>query len=51
MDDLTQLGFEQREHVAIHTLNAPPVNALTPTLNVELTRALDRISELDEIGP
>ncbi|HSV53459.1 MAG TPA: enoyl-CoA hydratase/isomerase family protein [Burkholderiaceae bacterium] len=49
MDDLTQLGFEQREHVAILTLNAPPVNALTRTLNDELTLALDRISELDDI--
>ncbi len=32
MDDLTQLIFEQRGHVAILTLNAPPVNALTRTL-------------------
>ena len=49
MDDLTQLIFEQRGHVAILTLNAPPVNALTRTLNDELTLALDRISELPEI--
>lgn len=30
-------------------MNALPVNALTRTLNDELTLALDRISELDEI--
>jgi enoyl-CoA hydratase len=29
--------------------NAPPVNALTRTLNDELTLALDRISEMDEV--
>ena len=49
MDDLTQVIFEQRGHVAIVTMNAPPVNALTRTLNDELTLALDRISELDDI--
>ena len=49
MQDLTQLIFEQREHVAILTLNAPPVNALTRALNDELTLALDRISEMDDI--
>jgi enoyl-CoA hydratase/carnithine racemase len=30
-------------------MNAPPVNALTRTLNDELTRALDQISEMDEV--
>jgi enoyl-CoA hydratase len=49
MQDLTQLIFEQREHIAILTLNAPPVNALTRTLSDELTYMLDRISEVDEI--
>jgi len=49
MQELTQLIFEKREHVAILTLNAPPVNALTRTLNDELTLALDRISEMDDI--
>jgi enoyl-CoA hydratase/carnithine racemase len=49
MDDLTQLGYELQGHVATLTLNAPPVNALTRTLNDELTLALDRISELDAV--
>ncbi len=49
MDDLTQLGYELREHIVVLTLNSPPVNALTRVLNDELTLALDRISEMDEV--
>ena len=49
MNDLTQLLYEFQDHVVTLTLNAPPVNALTRTLNDELTLALDRISEMDEV--
>ena len=49
MNDLTQLNYELRDFVATLTLNSPPVNALTRTLNDELTLALDRISEMDEV--
>ena len=49
MDDLTQLRYELDGHVATLTLDAPPVNALTRVLNDELTLALDRISEMDEV--
>lgn len=49
MDDFTQLKVAIADYVAILTLNAPPVNALTRTLNDELTRALDQISEMDEV--
>lgn len=49
MNDLTQLLYQLDGHVATLTLNAPPVNALTRTLNDELTLALDRISEMDEV--
>lgn len=49
MDKLTQLDYELQGHVAILTLNSPPVNALTRVLNDELTLALDRISEMDEV--
>jgi enoyl-CoA hydratase len=49
MQDLTQLQVSIADHIATLTLNAPPVNALTRTLNDELTLALDRISELDDI--
>lgn len=49
MNDLTQLQYSLENFVATLTLNAPPVNALTRTLNDELTLALDRISEMDEV--
>ena len=49
MNDLSQLNYELHESVVTLTLNSPPVNALTRTLNDELTLALDRISELDEV--
>jgi enoyl-CoA hydratase len=49
MNDLTQLGYQLDGYVATLTLNAPPVNALTRTLNDELTLALDRISEMDTV--
>lgn len=49
MKDLTQLHFHLENYVATLTMDAPPVNALTRTLNDELTLALDRISEMDEV--
>ena len=49
MDDLTQLKVVIADHIATLTMNAPPVNALTRVLNDELTLALDRISEMDEV--
>ena len=49
MNDFTQLIYTYSDHIATITLNAPPVNALTRTLNDELTLALDRISEMPEI--
>jgi enoyl-CoA hydratase len=49
MNDLTQLDYQFNNHIATLTLNSPPVNALTRTLNDELILALDRISELDEV--
>src|SRR4051795_10110890 len=49
MNDLTQLKVVIADHVATLTLNAPPVNALTRTLNDELTLALDRVSEMDDV--
>ncbi len=45
----TQLKVQVTGHVATLTMDSPPVNALTRVLNDELTEALDRISELDEI--
>ncbi len=49
MNDLTQVKIQLEGHVATVTLDNPPVNALSRVLNDELTLALDRISELDEI--
>ena len=49
MDDLTQLHVDIADHIAVLTMDAPPVNALTRTLNDELTLALDHLSELDEV--
>jgi enoyl-CoA hydratase/carnithine racemase len=49
MFDFTQLDVSIAGHVATLTLNSPPVNALTRTLNDELTMALDAISETDDI--
>ena len=49
MDDLTQVRVQLEGHVATVILDNPPVNALSRVLNDELTLALDRISELDDI--
>ena len=49
MNDLTELKVHIDGHVATLTMDSPPVNALTRVLNDELTLALDRISEMDEI--
>ncbi len=49
MAEYTQLDMTVDEHVAVLTMNSPPVNALTRALNDELTIALDRISETDAI--
>ena len=49
MNDLTQLKVNVEQHIATVTLANPPVNALSRVLNDDLTLALDRISELDDI--
>jgi enoyl-CoA hydratase/carnithine racemase len=49
MKEFTQLRFHQEGHVAVLTLDSPPVNALTRILNDELMNALDIISETPEI--
>ena len=49
MERYTELRVSIDEHVATLTMDSPPVNALTRVLNDELTNALDRISETDEI--
>jgi len=49
LNELTKLQVAIEGHVVVMTLNSPPVNALTRTLNDELTWALDHISEIDDI--
>lgn len=49
IEGLTQLTFEMHGHVAVLRMNFPPVNALSRTLGDELTRALDLISETDDV--
>jgi enoyl-CoA hydratase len=49
MDDLTELRVSITDHIATLTMDNPPVNPLSRVLNDELTLALDRISELDEV--
>jgi enoyl-CoA hydratase len=49
MNDYTELKVKIEGHVAVLTMDSPPVNALTKSLNDELTQALDLISETDDI--
>ena len=49
MTPFTQLDVQIEAYIATITMNSPPVNALTRTLNDELTHALDQISEMDEV--
>lgn len=49
MIELTQLTYARIGHVAVLTMNHPPVNALTRIMGDELTAALDYLSEIDEV--
>ena len=49
MNGYSELKIQIDGHVAVFTMDSPPVNALTRTLNDELTHALDKVSELDDI--
>jgi enoyl-CoA hydratase len=49
MFEFKELEVSIAKHIAVLTMNSPPVNALTRNLNDELTSALDQISEMDEV--
>jgi len=49
MNEFKQLQLRVDGHIALVTLDSPPVNALTRVLNDELTAALDWISETPEV--
>lgn len=40
---------EIQDHIAVVTLQAPPVNAVTPALMAEVIASFDRINDLDEV--
>lgn len=41
--------MEIKDHIAVVTLNAPPVNAVTQELMQEMIATFDRITDLDEV--
>ena len=49
MFDFKELEVTIKDHIALVLLNSPPVNALTRTMNDELTQVLDQVSELDDV--
>lgn len=49
LEELTAVRMTRDGHVALVTMDAPPVNALSRTLNDELTSVFDWISEIDDI--
>lgn len=49
MDEFKELRVGIDGHVAVVTLDSPPVNALTRELNEEMLVAFDRLAETDEV--
>ncbi len=49
MDDLTLMRVVIEDHVAVVTMDNPPVNAQDRRFNEELALAFDRISEMEEV--
>ena len=49
MDDLKMVRVQIADHIALVTMDNPPVNAQNAELQDEMIRAFDRISDLDEV--
>ena len=49
MDDLTMIRVQIADHVALVTMDNPPVNAQNAALHDEMIRAFDRLSDMDEV--
>jgi len=49
MQQYTQLKLEVENHIAVVTLNNPPVNALSRTMNDEIIHVMDWISETPDV--
>jgi enoyl-CoA hydratase/carnithine racemase len=47
--DFETLSVDVKDHIALVTMNSPPVNATTQTLQQDLTRAFDSFNDLDEV--
>ena len=49
MDDLTMVRVQIADHIALVTMDNPPVNAQNAAFQDEMIRAFDRLSDLDEV--
>lgn len=49
MDDLTMIRLQIADHVALVTMDNPPVNAQNAVLQDEMIRVFDRLSDMDEV--
>jgi enoyl-CoA hydratase len=49
MDDLTMIRVQIVDHIALVTMDNPPVNAQNAAVQDEMIRVFDRLSDLDEV--
>ena len=49
MDDLKMIRVQIADHIAVVTMDNPPVNAQNGELQDEMIRAFDRLSDMDEV--
>ena len=49
MDDLKMVRLEIADHVAVVTMDNPPVNAQNAELQDEMIRTFDRLSDLEDV--
>lgn len=49
MDDLTMIRVQTADHIALVTMDNPPVNAQNATFQDEIIRVFDRLSDMDEV--
>ncbi|MEM8974797.1 MAG: hypothetical protein AAGD43_22290, partial [Pseudomonadota bacterium] len=47
--DLELIRIDVTDHVALVTMDAPPVNAQNAQFNIELAYAMDSISDRDDV--
>jgi enoyl-CoA hydratase len=49
MDDLSMIRVQIADHIAVVTMDNPPVNAQTAEFQDEMMRVFDRLSDMDEV--